>query len=433
MNSKQSKSIDHAERAHAVYAPSASDRWLNCPAFVPLCEDLQVAGNLPSSESVHTLKGTAGHELAEKVIVGWLQLDSDEVMGDVTIITDESGNEHKYNNTDLVPLIEDYVKAVRDTLKDEQELCCEAGGDQNDVLLAVEIRTEIQGSLCWGSCDVAIITPTVLHIFDLKCGTGKLVDSEGNNQLKAYAIGLCEAYDWQFTEIHVHIVQAAWREKDELPHRSTPLEVEDLQGFQIEIEQAIKASRHKKAREHAKDGDWCNWCPAYATCPAHRENALKALDMSDDIEAKIIAVDELELEQLAFILEHGKRIKKFVDEATAEAFIRMNKGKKIKGFKIVQGNANKQWDLDMFTEDEIVEKLKGLGVADPLVETEPKLMTMTEAKKQIGKGATKAIEDYLMQLPGKTTLVPESDKRQSLNIVDVLDDLDDDLDDISLD
>ena len=47
------------ERKHALLGASSSDRWLNCPPSLRLCE------NFPDSGSSYATEGTAAHELCE--------------------------------------------------------------------------------------------------------------------------------------------------------------------------------------------------------------------------------------------------------------------------------------------------------------------------------------------------------------------------------
>jgi hypothetical protein len=53
--------INHSERAHAPFSPSATDRWMNCPASV------NAAAPAPDSPpNKYTIAGTLCHEQAEK-------------------------------------------------------------------------------------------------------------------------------------------------------------------------------------------------------------------------------------------------------------------------------------------------------------------------------------------------------------------------------
>ena len=405
---------NHAEREHAPYAPSSANRWINCAAVVPLTDDLEVAGQLPSSESEHTIRGTAGHQLAEKVIVGWLQLDSDEVMGGKEQVTDSKMKVHEFDNAPLVPYVSDYVKAVRDTFQEEQDLC-----GVEEVVMSVEVRVDVHPPNCWGSVDCLIVTPQVLHIFDLKCGDGKLVEAENNEQLMTYAVGVCEAYAWQFEEINLHIVQRAWADAGSEPHRISFIERDELQAFQVKLELAIKESRKKKSRENATLGDHCKWCPAAGICPAQKERALSVLD-ADDIN-DLADVETLSEEQLLFVLENGDLIVDWIKDAKKHAYSIMQNGHKIDGFKLVEGKSNRRWDNEIFSEDEIAAELVELGIEEPY---QKKFMTITAAEKELGKGK---IDDLLITPPGPVVLVPDSDKRPAIgnNKTDVLDELDD--------
>lgn len=74
---------------------------------------------------------------------------------------------------------------------------------------------------CYGTCDALIISDGVLHICDLKYGTGVKVDAVGNDQLRIYALGAFEMFSclYDISTVRMSIFQPRLSHSDtwELP------------------------------------------------------------------------------------------------------------------------------------------------------------------------------------------------------------------------
>jgi hypothetical protein len=88
----------------------------------------------------------------------------------------------------------------------------------------------------------------------------------------------------------------------------------------------------------------------------------------------------------------------------------INQGKKWSGFKLVEGRS-----IRRFTDDEkVAEAAQDAGYKDIYRQS---LITLTEFEKLMGKEIFKeTLGTLVVKPPGKVTLVPESDKRQELQI-----------------
>ena len=141
MPSSSEKDVNHGDRAHAPFSPSSTDRFLVCPAAVPLAEKLRETGSIPCGSSKHTRRGEAGHELAEIHLAAWTNPEPD---------TDKTITIH---TRDLVPYVQPYLDAVREAYHDEMLMF-----GKEDVTLFVEERIGIVPPECYGTSDAVIVT-----------------------------------------------------------------------------------------------------------------------------------------------------------------------------------------------------------------------------------------------------------------------------------
>ena len=87
-------------------------------------------------------------------------------------------------------------------------------------------------------------------------------------------------------------------------------------------------------------------------------------------------------------------------------------GVKFKGFKVVEGKSNRK----VLDESGLIEALHKMNYTDDVIMTKPKLDTITNLEKKIGKKLFTGIAmPYIGKPKGKPTLVPESDKRPEYN------------------
>lgn len=87
-------------------------------------------------------------------------------------------------------------------------------------------------------------------------------------------------------------------------------------------------------------------------------------------------------------------------------------GKQWNGFKVVEGRSVRKYT----DEDAVAKAAKEAGYKDIYRQ---KLITLTEMQKLMGKATfEKVLGDLIYKPPGKPTLVPNSDKREAMNISD---------------
>ena len=154
-------------------------------------------------------------------------------------------------------------------------------------------------------------------------------------------------------------------------------------------------------------GDWCDktFCPARATCAA-RARQMLSLEPMINTEPELLSD-----EQIGDILTTALFLDTWVEQLKAYALTAALQGRKIDGFKVVEGRGSREWnDLDAafkaFTERGIPEAM--------LYERKP--VSVAGLEKTLGKKLFAETADGLWQKkPGKPALVPESDRRPEYN------------------
>lgn len=231
-----SKPGEHAERAHSKFSASGSERWLNCAASVAL-EEMSP----PSPDSPWSKEGTKAHEVLEQLLV--------------------FGKPLFYPEQEMLK----HCRKAAGYIKHAATLECNNSG-----FLLVEKRvynSEIHDEM-FGTCDAIIVRHGIsIHIIDFKYGAGHVVDPEENTQLIQYALGVAEAYDWNFRTVKMTILQPRagndWAKTWEISAKE--LKTKWLPLWKKGV------ARVERGDAKPFPGSWCHWCRAKAICPAKLE------------------------------------------------------------------------------------------------------------------------------------------------------------------
>jgi len=374
--------------AHAKLSASSSARWLSCPGSV------QATENLPNPSSKYALEGSAAHELGEICLKTgkWCNEFVGKALPDTRWAVDE----------EMAEYVQEYVDLVRQT---------DPRGD-----MEVEVRLDFSHIVPegFGTSDVVICNPVTktLTVIDLKYGKGIQVDAEENTQAILYALGALNDYEllYPIERIVCVIIQprldhvSEWEiSKEELLKRGEEIKVKALRCFEPDAPRV--------ASEKA-----CQWCLAKATCPELLAYTNKAIlvqfDAFEPLDALLPSVDTLTEEQMGNALASKKLILSWFDSIECYATERLLNGGSFKGYKIVPGRSSRAWT----NEEEAAETLKPI-LGDKLY-TEPSLVTVAKAEKMLGKKHRDALDGLVNKTNGKATLVPESDPRQPIGVVD---------------
>lgn len=362
---------------HSRIPPSAAKQILNCPPSLLTGEQFK------DEESPYAAEGSAGHALAEHLIKKYLKIRTKRPVSD--FYTDE-----------LVEAVEEYVAYVIEQIEEAWRLC-------RYPIMTVEQRVDLSYYVtgCFGTADMVIVTDRKVHIIDLKLGKGVEVSAENNYQLMLYALGVLVTVEMLFDieTVELTIVQPR------ICNFSTwEISVEDLKHW-AEEEFVPKAKMALAGEGEFHAGDWCRFCKARFQCRERAEEYLKIAQM--EFKAPPLLTDA-EMEE---VLLKADGLKKWVEEVYAYAQNEaVSNHKEWPGFKLVEGRANRKYT----DEAEVAEAANTAGYSDIYKKT---LIGITEMERLMGKKKFNEILGELVYKPrGKVTLVPESDKREPINL-----------------
>ena len=365
--------INHSERPHAVLSASGSSRWLNCPGSVDAEKDI------PNPSSSFALEGTLAHELADTCLKNKCDADDyvgKEITGDII-------------QKDMASFVQEYLDYVRSYETANSTLYTEERVDFSNVVP--------DG---FGTMDAAVILPDgTCHIFDLKYGQGVVVSAENNTQGLLYAIGLHNYLDFLggIEKFIIHIVQprvsnySVWE-----------VSVDKLKEFAKWASKRAKLALSNNAPRIPGEKQ-CQWCRAKSNCLALSMHVQSVIMAEFDNETELLDIADLTDGDKKAILDNTKLIETFLKAVKADVHSRIEQGQDFNGYKLVSGKANRKW-----TDNAHLELEKELG--DDAYTKKP--ITITEAQKLLGK---KRVDELTYKPTGSPTLVPSSDKRQSIS------------------
>jgi hypothetical protein len=401
---------------HALFSPSAGERWISCPGSLALEADQ------PNTSSSFADEGTAAHTLAD-----WCLRNVTNPPAYAGRII-EVGERKFVVDEDMMRHVQRYIDAVR-----EQAL----GG-----ILLPESRVYFGSAigqpdeLAFGTSDAIVITADgELQVHDLKYGQGVRVDAVENEQMMLYALGAVAEHELlgPFERIRLFIHQPRLDAVSEWG-----LTAAELAAF---ADRARAAADHARMtltnREAGAEGtspaelaeagllspseSACRWCRAKAVCPALERQISDALigDFTD-LTAETPDTAQGQLPQL-YGDELGRRmalvdqVEAWCKAVRARVEAELLSGRKVKGFKLVEGRrGNRAW-----TDPDAVEttlKTMRLKLEDMY---DLKLISPTTAEKlvkaeKLGPRQWAKLETFIARAEGKPSVAPVSDPRPAL-------------------
>lgn len=375
--------INHGERDHALLSPSSSKRWLNCPPSARLAESVE------NKSSVYADEGTLAHEIAQNALELW---DRDLYYPEIDELpVPDDLAKSPYFSEDMVRHVGSYVDFV---VNEFHAMRKEETGD--NVIGYWEATFDLSKYIpeSFGSSDATLLSPTILHVIDLKYGAGVKVSAQSNTQLMIYALGMLntipEAQRGDIKEVRMSIVQPRLDHYDTLTMSANDLLVWGEKVLKPKAKVAWEGGGEQKI------GDHCQFCPLKAQCRAQYDAITS--DFDEECEPLLMTDEEI-VEMIGKIDRYRSWINSFDQFVYQEA---MN-GKKWTGYKLVEGRSSRKITdpdkvrnelLDEYLEDEIMNiSLKGI----------------TDLEKLLGKKVFAArFGKYLQSQPGAPKLVPES-------------------------
>lgn len=392
------------ERAHSVYAPSASQRWINCPGSIALIPQFPEPEDSDSSR-----EGTAAHELCEIALTEGK--DATEYMG-------REFNGFKCD-TEMAESVQVYLDAAR-TRFPEGEL---------SYLLNKLVFVEQRFDMGWlhpgvfGKSDAVIydVTNRVLRVLDYKNGVN-VVDPEWNSQLMIYGLGALHFIWSKQTEItkkaisvlqmvdtvELVIVQPNGLNMSEDDYvRTWEISASDLIYWGVHIlKSAIAATLQENAPLRA--GKHCKYCPAIAGCPAHAANAL-AVARTEFDNPILPPPSEMTPEQIVKVMDLSSAFKDWADAVKAYAQYQMELGVQLPGYKLVQKKSNRKWKDELDAAARLSQILGENAY-------KKKLLSVAQAEDALKliKVKPQELNSYWVKPDTGLSIAPESDKRPAL-------------------
>ena len=303
---------------------------------------------------------------------------------------------------DMDRYTDQYVDVVLEKFYSAKKLC-------PDARLFVEVKLDMSAWVpaCFGTSDAVIVSDQTLEVCDLKAGQGVAVSAVGNPQARLYALGAIDAFGriYAFRAVRETIIQPRL---DSITEET--MSREDLLAWGESIRLTACDAYHGSGAFHS--GDWCRFCAAKAVC---RTRAMEAMSVFEDGFGD--SPDVIPDENIPGILQVADLVEAWLKDVRAYAYAQAMKGDRIEGFKLVCGRAPaRKWK----SETEVIDQMARAGYAESQYMEEPKLMSVANLEKSIGRTAFKALlAGQTVQGDAPLTLVPESDAREEFATADL--------------
>lgn len=326
-------------------------------------------------------EGTTFHELVEAKLKG----DEERIV---------ELHQSPYFNSEMLECAtaaRDFVNGVMD----------EALKTTETAVRQLEVRLDLTAYVPdgFGTVDCAIIADDLMTVIDYKYGKGVEVSAVRNKQMMLYALGALDLYGWEYDIRRVNLVIFQPRLNNVSQWECTPEELKTFGGY-------VRTRAHDAFLGTGEfvPGDHCRFCKAKPRCRAFRDFATGAWTSGDP---GILSDDEL-----AETLSKIPAIKAWATSVETYALGEAMSGKHIPGWKMVEGRSVRKIE----NENEAIKALRAAGYTAEQILSQPSIKTITELERLMGKAEFKNIVGpYVVKPAGKTTLVPESDKREAVH------------------
>lgn len=391
----------------ALFRPSSSPRWMACRGSVRLS-----AGVRERTTSRYAEEGTAAHKVLETALRGERQPDE---WTDRQVRLDDTGMRGWFVDAEMAECVEWAANEVRKFRVDdpEWELLLEhplslAPLDPADPLLAQNR----------GTGDVVLVHRRLRRaaIMDLKYGRGVKVPQD-SPQLKNYLLMVAVSLDvpggWDAVGTRVlqprvpggmDDVDVAWFDPNEL--------LTDFLGTLVEaMEGALEPDAPLVPGPH------CRWCPAKASCPALRAEALSIAEEASSAPvlvsnaAALPAIVEptsppdprmLTPQQVASILDRRPSYDAFIEAVEELASRMLESGVDVPGWDLKPRTGNRRY---RGTQEETVAGLVALGLKRDDLFTPPKLKSPAQVEKMLPAAKRPLVNSLVERPQGELQLV----------------------------
>ena len=364
------------EKHHARLSPSASKRWMTCPASVRFIESLDIT----ETPNRFAAEGTTAHEVHELALLA-KGVAADHIGKKMTV------DGFKFTVT------EEMADAVQVSLDYIQRRITEHEDWGYRVELKVEVRASLKPlgipGLDGGTSDVVLLvwdgdTLIEIEVIDYKHGQGVAVEPEHNTQALCYALGVAleeTSHITYETNIRVTITQPR------AVHMRGPIRTWEVNAVHLrnwqDNELVPKANRTRDPdAEFVPSDDGCRFCPAAGQCPALYSKT-QDIAIADFAEETFPDPAVMSSEQKRIVLDHADMLRNFVIAVENQVKLEMDHGSKDYegGYKLVYKTTHRK-----LTEDAKDPDFSPLLDYIPLTDLyESKLKALGEIEKALKK------------------------------------------------
>ncbi len=384
--------IEHSNRAHALLAPSAAHRWLNCTPSARLEDEYG-----KNSTSSYAQEGTIAHELCEvrlRFELGWLKGDDfDNALEQVLSKAQDAG----VYGEEMEDAVDQYVEtclSLYTELRQSHAIC--------DIMLETPVTLTDYVPDSFGSVDCLIAADNTIYIVDFKYGKGVVVSAQHNQQMMLYALGAIHKLDslYDIDQIAMLIVQP----------RANNFDRYDISAKELLLwanqELKAKAMMAFEGRGELNAGGWCQFCGVRNRCRKLYEQQLEIAKY--EFRQPATLTDE----ELADVVLRSAEFIQWINSIREYVYKQLENGNSMPGLKLVPGRRTRAWKA---TEEEVYNTLHDkLHLDDEDIFTK-KLNSLTTIEKLVGKKAfAEATKDVIGYKEAAPSMVPESDKRDAI-------------------
>lgn len=375
---------------HAKLSPSASERWIACPASIRMEEKVP-----PQPESPYAFEGTLAHELAEmKASYAFSKISEKQYLS----------RRRRWRAANPDVLTEDVVREMDTHTDSYVVLLSERMQMYPNSILFLEERLDTGVPRSWGTSDAVIVSPMHVEIVDFKYGSGVLVRASGNSQLRLYACGAMDTYADLLGE--TELIRATVHQPRMNNVQTEELTPEALRAWRTKV---VIPAAELALGDNAPFGpseEACRWCPASGRCRAQLESVF-ATDFEQDPET--LSAEEVS-EKLGQVRMVRDWLTAFEEAALDMAY---SQGQAIPGYKVVLSGGKRS----VQDNEAAYQTLREAGWEDSDILSPGRVKGIGDLEKLLGKEQFHNLLEetgIVAKSDGRPSLVLESDKRPAI-------------------
>jgi hypothetical protein len=367
---------------HSILSPSSSQRWLNCPPSVRLCETLPDIIK-PAGSFDYAAQGTAAHALGEaKLRLAFKQITQEEYDAEY-----EEIKKGQYYDDELEHYVDSYVNFVRSQVGSEDDVYIETRVDYSDYVP--------EGT---GSADCIIMGPTTCHVLDYKHGMVP-VSAISNSQARLYAVGAISKFEEKYPNIKNIKYTIVQPRADNISSEET---TKDKLILWADTVVRKKAKQAWVGGGEFQAGEHCKYCKAKATCKTRQEQVTEIARL-EFREPALLDDDEVSL-----VLSKAQDLRTWVNDVEEYLLSRaINQNVVPIGFKLTTSVTHRKISDHGMAAAVLVDK----GMDPSAIWEQPKLKSIATLEKIGPSGQVTAwLGDLVIRPEGQPKLVREKVK-----------------------